>query len=103
MRQIGVRDEAGMKGGCGDCGRTYCCSSFLKAFDPISVRMAKDQNLSLNPVKLSGGCGRAQVLPSLRAFPLRVGEEETARVQEESRRAATAARPSCVRTCSRKR
>ena len=47
-----------MKGGCGDCGRTYCCSSFLKAFDPISVRMAKDQNLSLNPVKLSGGCGR---------------------------------------------
>ena len=58
MRQIGVRDEAGMKGGCGDCGRTYCCSSFLKSFDPISVRMAKDQNLSLNPVKLSGGCGR---------------------------------------------
>ncbi len=58
MRQIGVRDEAGMKGGCGDCGRTYCCSSFLKSFDPISVRMAKDQSLSLNPVKLSGGCGR---------------------------------------------
>lgn len=58
MRQIGVRDEAGMKGGCGDCGRTYCCSSFLKSFDPISVRMAKDQNLSLNPAKLSGGCGR---------------------------------------------
>ncbi len=58
MRQIGVRDEAGMKGGCGDCGRTYCCSSFLKSFDPISVRMAKDQNLSLNPIKLSGGCGR---------------------------------------------
>ncbi len=58
MRQIGVRDEAGMKGGCGDCGRTYCCSSFLKSFDPVSVRMAKDQNLSLNPVKLSGGCGR---------------------------------------------
>lgn len=58
MRQIGVRDEAGMKGGCGDCGRVYCCSSFLKSFDPISVRMAKDQNLSLNPAKLSGGCGR---------------------------------------------
>ena len=58
MRQIGVRDEAGMKGGCGDCGRAYCCSTFLKSFDPISVRMAKDQNLSLNPVKLSGGCGR---------------------------------------------
>ena len=58
MRQIGVRDEAEMKGGCGDCGRTYCCSSFLKSFDPISVRMAKDQNLSPNPSKLSGGCGR---------------------------------------------
>ena len=58
MHQVGLRDEAGMKGGCGDCGRTYCCSSFLKSFDPISVRMAKDQNLSLNPAKLSGGCGR---------------------------------------------
>lgn len=58
MRQIGVRDEARIKGGCGDCGQTLCCSSFLKAFDPISVRMAKDQNLSLNPTKLSGACGR---------------------------------------------
>ena len=58
MRQMGARDEAGMVGGCGDCGRQYCCSTFLKAFDPISVRMAKDQNLSLNPSKLSGGCGR---------------------------------------------
>ena len=58
MRQIGVRDEAKMKGGCGPCGRTLCCSSFLFAFDPISVRMAKDQNLSLNPSKLSGACGR---------------------------------------------
>ncbi len=58
MLQIGVRDEARIKGGCGDCGRTLCCSTFLKAFDPISVRMAKDQNLSLNPSKLSGACGR---------------------------------------------
>lgn len=58
MRQIGVRDEASLKGGCGDCGRELCCSAYLKAFDPISVRMAKDQNLSLNPVKLSGACGR---------------------------------------------
>ena len=58
MHQMGARDEAGMIGGCGDCGRQYCCSTFLKAFDPISVRMAKDQNLSLNPSKLSGGCGR---------------------------------------------
>ncbi len=58
MRQIGVRDNARIKGGCGDCGRELCCSTFLKAFDPISVRMAKDQNLSLNPSKLSGACGR---------------------------------------------
>ncbi|MDA1001286.1 MAG: regulatory iron-sulfur-containing complex subunit RicT [bacterium] len=58
MRQIGVRDEAKVKGGCGDCGRTLCCSSFLKSFDPITVRMAKDQNLTLNPSKLSGACGR---------------------------------------------
>ncbi len=58
MRQIGARDEASMKGGCGDCGRELCCSTFINAFDPISVRMAKDQNLSLNPAKLSGACGR---------------------------------------------
>jgi cell fate regulator YaaT (PSP1 superfamily) len=58
MRQVGIRDEAAMLGGCGDCGRTYCCSTFLKSFDPITVKMAKDQNLSLNPTKLSGGCGR---------------------------------------------
>ncbi len=58
MRQLGARDEAKIKGGCGPCGRTLCCSSFLLAFDPISVRMAKDQNLSLNPSKLSGACGR---------------------------------------------
>lgn len=58
MRQIGVRDNARIKGGCGDCGRSLCCGTFLKSFDPISVRMAKDQNLSLNPSKLSGACGR---------------------------------------------
>jgi len=58
MRQIGVRDDARIKGGCGDCGRSLCCGTFLKSFDPISVRMAKDQNLSLNPSKLSGACGR---------------------------------------------
>ncbi len=58
MRQIGVRDDAALKGGCGDCGRELCCSSYMKNFDPVSVRMAKDQNLSLNPTKLSGACGR---------------------------------------------
>jgi len=58
MRQIGVRDEAGVKGGYGPCGRNLCCSSFLKEFAPVSIRMAKEQNLSLNPSKISGMCGR---------------------------------------------
>lgn len=58
LRQIGVRDEAKMLGGLGTCGRTLCCASFLGEFDPVSIRMAKDQNLSLNPSKISGICGR---------------------------------------------
>ncbi|MEK7841599.1 MAG: stage 0 sporulation family protein, partial [Deltaproteobacteria bacterium] len=58
MRQIGVRDEAKMLGGIGPCGRMLCCSSHLVDFEPVSVKMAKEQNLSLNPAKLSGVCGR---------------------------------------------
>lgn len=58
LRQIGVRDEAKMLGGLGSCGRELCCSSFLGDFEPVSIRMAKDQNLSLNPTKISGICGR---------------------------------------------
>ncbi|MBW2146456.1 MAG: stage 0 sporulation family protein [Deltaproteobacteria bacterium] len=58
MRQIGVRNEAKMLGGIGACGRELCCSLFLKNFKPVSVRMAKDQNLSLNPGMISGVCGR---------------------------------------------
>jgi cell fate regulator YaaT (PSP1 superfamily) len=58
MRQIGVRDEARMIGGYGSCGRPLCCTTFLQTFEPISIRMAKQQNLSLNPSKLSGMCGR---------------------------------------------
>lgn len=58
LRQIGVRDEAKMLGGIGCCGRVLCCTSFLGDFDPVSIRMAKDQNLSLNPSKISGVCGR---------------------------------------------
>lgn len=58
LRQIGVRDEAKMLGGLGSCGRALCCSSFLGEFEPVSIRMAKDQNLSLNPTKISGICGR---------------------------------------------
>ncbi|MBI3398806.1 MAG: stage 0 sporulation family protein [Deltaproteobacteria bacterium] len=58
MRQIGVRDEAKMLGGIGPCGRMLCCSSYLVDFEPVSVKMAKEQNISLNPAKLSGVCGR---------------------------------------------
>jgi cell fate regulator YaaT (PSP1 superfamily) len=58
MRQIGVRDEAKMLGGDGSCGRPLCCTTFLETFEPISIKMAKQQNLSLNPSKLSGMCGR---------------------------------------------
>lgn len=58
MRQVGVRDEARMVGGVGPCGKEFCCATFLNEFEPITVRMAKDQNLSMNPAKLSGVCGR---------------------------------------------
>ncbi|HLR61163.1 MAG TPA: stage 0 sporulation family protein [Lentibacillus sp.] len=58
LRQIGVRDEAKMLGGIGPCGRLLCCSTFLGDFEPVSIKMAKDQNLSLNPAKISGLCGR---------------------------------------------
>ncbi len=58
LRQIGVRDEAKMLGGIGSCGRMLCCSTFLGEFQPVSIRMAKEQNLSLNPAKISGLCGR---------------------------------------------
>ncbi len=58
LRQIGVRDETKMMGSLGICGRSLCCSSFLCEFQPVSIKMAKDQNLSLNPTKISGVCGR---------------------------------------------
>ena len=58
MRQIGVRDEAKALGGYGTCGRPLCCTTFLTAFEPVSIKMAKQQDLSLNPSKLSGLCGR---------------------------------------------
>lgn len=58
LRQIGVRDEAKVLGGLGVCGRETCCSLFLEDFEPVSINMAKDQNLSLNPSKISGTCGR---------------------------------------------
>ena len=58
LRQIGVRDEAKMLGGIGICGRELCCNTFLSEFAPVSIKMAKEQNLSLNPTKISGVCGR---------------------------------------------
>ncbi|HHW56314.1 MAG TPA: stage 0 sporulation family protein [Clostridia bacterium] len=58
LRQIGVRDEAKIIGGLGPCGRPLCCTTFLGEFEPVSIKMAKDQNLSLNPTKISGLCGR---------------------------------------------
>lgn len=58
LRQIGVRDEARMIGGLGPCGRALCCATFLGDFAPVSIKMAKEQNLSLNPTKISGICGR---------------------------------------------
>lgn len=58
LRQIGVRDEAKMLGGLGACGRPICCGAFLADFQPVSIKMAKEQNLSLNPTKISGVCGR---------------------------------------------
>ena len=58
LRQIGVRDEAKMRGGIGICGQPYCCKRFLNDFQPVSIKMAKEQGLSLNPTKISGSCGR---------------------------------------------
>src|SRR5690606_13170015 len=57
LRQIGVRDEAKMIGGIGPCGKTICCGQFLGEFEPVSIKMAKEQSLSLNPTKISGLCG----------------------------------------------
>lgn len=58
MRQVGIRNQAKMCGGIGRCGREICCSAFIEQFEPVSIRMAKEQNLSLNPTKISGQCGR---------------------------------------------
>jgi cell fate regulator YaaT (PSP1 superfamily) len=58
LRQVGPRDEARVQGGIGPCGRDLCCATFLKDFEPVSVRMARDQDLPVNPLKISGACGR---------------------------------------------
>lgn len=83
LRQIGVRDEAKMLGGLGSCGRPVCCKSFLADFTPVSIKMAKEQNLSLSPTKISGICGRLMCClkyeqdsyESMRKMMPRVGRE----------------------------
>ena len=62
LRQIGVRDETKILGGIGSCGRLLCCATYMPEFIPVSIKMAKEQNLSLNPSKISGVCGRLIVL-----------------------------------------
>ncbi|MGB4378280.1 MAG: stage 0 sporulation family protein [Limnochordia bacterium] len=76
LRQIGVRDEAKVIGGIGPCGRTLCCSTFLGDFEPVSIRMAKEQNLSLNPTKISGICGRLMCCLKYEADVYKEAKEE---------------------------
>lgn len=76
LRQIGVRDEAKMIGGLGPCGRALCCCTFLGEFDPVSIKMAKQQNLSLNPVKISGLCGRLMCCLRFESKSYDVGDEK---------------------------
>ncbi|HHX17408.1 MAG TPA: stage 0 sporulation family protein [Clostridium sp.] len=80
LRQIGVRDEAKMMGGLGVCGRVLCCHSFLADFQPVSIKMAKEQGLSLNPTKISGACGR---LMCCLKYEQEAYEEIVARVPKE--------------------
>ncbi|MGI6558184.1 MAG: PSP1 domain-containing protein [Limnochordia bacterium] len=79
LRQIGVRDEAKMIGGLGPCGRSLCCVTFLGDFEPVCIKMAKEQNLSLNPTKISGICGR---LMCCLKFETELYREEKAREQD---------------------
>ncbi|MBS4023271.1 MAG: stage 0 sporulation family protein [Dethiobacter sp.] len=83
LRQIGVRDEAKMIGGLGPCGRILCCHTFLGEFEPVSIRMAKDQNLSLNPTKISGVCGRLMCCLRYESDTYEQARSENNRVQQE--------------------
>jgi cell fate regulator YaaT (PSP1 superfamily) len=95
MRQIGVRDEAKMIGGFGPCGRSLCCSSFLKDFEPVSIRMAKKQDLVLNPAKISGICGR---LMCCLGYEYSFYDE----ADKEAKRAARARTPEAARPAAAK-
>jgi cell fate regulator YaaT (PSP1 superfamily) len=85
LRQIGVRDEAKLIGGLGPCGRICCCTTFLGEFQPVSIRMAKEQNLSLNPTKISGLCGRLMCCLKFEA-PADDKDETTSGKEEECKR-----------------
>jgi len=80
LRQVGTRDEAKLMGGFGRCGRPLCCMSFIDEFDPVSIRMAKDQNLPLNPMKISGVCGRLMCCLAYESEQYRAMKEKLPRV-----------------------
>ncbi|MBT3377768.1 MAG: hypothetical protein HN742_06460 [Lentisphaerae bacterium] len=101
LRQIGVRDEAGIQGGIGACGRAFCCSTFLKRFVSINVKMAKQQGLSLNPATISGACGRLKCCLNYESDWYRECERERLRAEKENRACRTPDGPGIVATWDR--
>jgi cell fate regulator YaaT (PSP1 superfamily) len=83
LRQVGTRDEAKLLGGFGRCGRPLCCMSFISEFDPVSIRMAKDQDLPLNPMKISGVCGRLMCCLGYESEQYRTMKEKMPRVGQQ--------------------
>lgn len=83
LRQVGTRDEAKLIGGFGRCGRPLCCMSFITEFDPVSIRMAKDQGLPLNPMKISGVCGRLMCCLGYESEQYRTMKEKMPRVGQQ--------------------
>ena len=83
LRQVGTRDEAKLLGGFGRCGRPLCCMSFISDFDPVSIRMAKDQDLPLNPMKISGVCGRLMCCLGYENEQYRAMKEKMPRVGQQ--------------------
>ena len=99
LQQIGPRDEARLQGGIGPCGRDLCCATFLKDFEPVSVRMAKDQDLPVNPMRIAGRVRPADVLPEVRAPALPGLQEERAADRARRSRRRRARAPSSGTTC----
>lgn len=83
LRQVGTRDEAKLIGGFGRCGRPMCCASFITEFDPVSIKMAKEQNLPLNPMKISGVCGRLMCCLSYESDQYRAFKEKLPKVGQQ--------------------